>query len=110
MGAALRNAWLGLMICALLFAVGSRQYQEMDIAVTYLMLFLTFPAGLLFAVLVAALSSFEHYLPGGLLGILVTWPFFLVFGYVQWFVLIPAIYRRYTKRQSDEPAKVEPHI
>lgn len=110
MGLALRNAWIGLMICVLLFAVGARQFQEMDIAVIYFMLFLTFPAGLLFAVIVAALSTPEHYLPGGLLGTLVVWPFFFMFGYIQWFILIPAIYRRYAKRRSGEHAKFEPHI
>ena len=62
----LQVGWLGLCGVALLFAFVGRDIREVDIVYTYLMLMLSFPASLLFAGIVAALSTNQLQLPGGL--------------------------------------------
>ena len=98
----LAAAWLGLCLAALGFAFVQRQIHDMDIAYTYFMLFLTFPAGLLVA-LFLALISVGVSLPGGFAGALVTWPLFVALGYLQWFVLLPKAVRRI------QPSNGTPH-
>ena len=87
------GVWSALCLSVLVFAIVQRDIHDMDIAYTYFMLFLTFPSGLVVAGVLAALST-AFYLPGGLAGVLFTWPPFVVLGYLQWFVLLPAAVRR----------------
>lgn len=96
----LLGVWSGLCVAVLVFAIVQRDIHDMDIAYTYFMLFLAFPAGLIVAAVLAALSTSVD-LPGGLTGVLITWPPFVVLGYLQWFVLLPAAVRRL--RQTSNP-------
>ena len=88
-----------------MFAIVQRDFHDMDIAYTYFMLFLSFPVGLLVAAVIAGLSVAQVYLPGGLIGALITWPFFVAAGYAQWFILVPA-----TIRWLKQPSNPTPHV
>jgi type VI protein secretion system component VasK len=90
----LLGIWCTLCGVVLIFAIIQRDIHDMDIAYTYFMLFLTFPAGLIVAAVLAALFTTGLYLPGGLTGAFITWPPFVILGYLQWFVLLPWVVRR----------------
>jgi len=104
----LLGIWLTLCVAVLIFAIVQRDIHDMDIAYTYFMLFLSFPAGLIFAGVVAALSTIALYLPDGLMGAFITWPPFVVLGYLQWFVLLPEIVR-WLRRTSDRAVERNAH-
>ena len=88
---ALLFLWLVACAAVLAFAVSQRGYSDMDIAFTYFMFFLSAPAGFAVGYLFGLASIFIS-LPGGLVYALVTWPLFVVLGYLQWFVFAPWFY------------------
>ena len=94
--------WLGLCLAVLGFAFVQRQIHDMDIAYTYLMLFLTFPAGLLVALVLAAVGASVS-LPTGFIFALISWPLFVILGYLQWFVLLPKTVRRFRQPSNSTP-------
>ena len=71
------------------------EYPDAEIPYIYLMYCLTVPAGFGVALLFALASTFVV-VPGGLVSILVSWPLFVVLGYLQWFLLVPWGYRKAT--------------
>jgi len=91
--------WLLACVAVLLFAFDARAIHDTDIAFTYLMIFLTFPIGFVFAALVGVIffalySAFGIIVPGGFVPNLVTWVFLVGLGYFQWFVVVPWLYRK----------------
>ena len=68
---------------------------------TYFMLFLSFPIGFLVAVTFGLLAVGGLYLPAGLTFVAVAWPLFVVAGYCQWFIILPAAIRKV--RQTSNP-------
>jgi hypothetical protein len=84
--------WLVACAAVLVFAVSQREFSDMDIAFTYFMFFLSAPAGFAVGYLFGFASIFIS-LPSGLVYALVTWPLFVVLGYLQWFVFTPWLYR-----------------
>jgi len=98
-GRLLLALWLAVCVVVLAFAFIQRDIHDTDIAFAYLMLFLTFPLGYAFAAFVGVIffalySVFGIVVPGGFVPNLVSWVFFVVVGYFQWFVAIPWLYKK----------------
>jgi hypothetical protein len=82
----------------LYFAWHQREIHDMPIAFTWFMIFLSFPCGFLVAVVAAIMTTqiselfalpynpFLSHLPG--------WLMFTVVGYLQWFVLLPFLWKK----------------
>jgi hypothetical protein len=96
-------AWLtiSLLITAVLTATYNTTTQrDNDIVLGYLLIVLTFPTG---SALLACggflLNLFSiAAIPGGRLGMLLTSAALLSAGYLQWFILLPALWRLAKKR------------
>jgi hypothetical protein len=85
-------------LALLVFAFAQQSVHDMPVAFTWLMIFLTFPVGLVGAPLVGVVwSSLARalgfaYQP--FVDLLPTWLALVALGYAQWFVVLPAIVRR----------------
>ena len=91
--------WTSLCLAVLVFAYVQRHIHDTDIAFAYFMLFLTFPAGYIFASAVGLLfyALYETWgivVPGGFINNLVAWLTFVAVGYFQWFILLPWCYHK----------------
>jgi uncharacterized membrane protein YedE/YeeE len=88
---------LWVLACAIVLglAIWMSEYPDAEIPYIYLMYCLTVPAGFGVALLFALASNF-FLIPGGLVSILVSWPLFVVLGYLQWFLFVPWAYRKAT--------------
>lgn len=92
--------WFVACVLVLVFAFVQRKIDDTDIAFTYFMLYLTFPVGYLLAaiagfVLFSLHDAYGIVAPGGFIPNLVAWVLFVVVGYLQWFVLLPWLVRRF---------------
>lgn len=85
--------------------------SDIGIFLVYGMLFLAFPVSLLVAALVALLALLQEQLGVPLLdlissnyvGFSVMWLMFFIAGYVQWFVLLPWLWRKWKSRRAGGP-------
>lgn len=91
--------YLVACVAVLAYAIAGREIRDTDIIVAYAMLLLTFPLGYLVAVVLGAIGyavyeAFGVFAPGGLGSNAVNILIFAVVGYVQWFILLPWLYRK----------------
>jgi hypothetical protein len=97
------SIWLLINICILLYGITLYKiHPDGTIVLVYLMLLLTLPLGYIVIYILYIFSKvglfgtlFQHY--PILESIILPWVFFVVFGYIQWFILLPKIIE-YTKR------------
>ena len=96
--------WLGACIAVLVFDFIQRQIHDTDLAFLWFMIYLTFPSGYVLAgtlgaifFLISKVFGDALSIPGGFLPNLLFWPLFVVVGYYQWFVIVPALFRRFRK-------------
>jgi hypothetical protein len=86
--------------------------SDIGVFLLYGMLFLAFPVSLLVAGLFALLALLQEQLGAPLLdligsnyvGLSVMWLVFFVAGYVQWFVLLPWLWRKWKERLARSTA------
>lgn len=93
--------WLAACLAVLVDHFVDRNLPEADLFVIRVH-FLTFPGGYALAGSIGIIfkllyDNFGIVVPGGFIPSLIMWPFFVAVGYVQWFVLIPWIYRKLRK-------------
>jgi hypothetical protein len=96
--------WLLACTTVLWFAVQTWEpgpNSDAGIVFAWSMLALTFPAGILVPIAIAALASTGALdaLPP-MLCFVITWFAFLLVGYVQWFKVAPTVWRRVSRVQS----------
>lgn len=115
----IKVAWLGLALVVLgdwlyFWAYESSNVPpiyrgEKAILLIWVMMFMSFPAGvlwyalLMFGYLLLDTMGVRPEQPSAFEGVLV-WLGFLAFGYLQWFGLVPRIYRKLKKRQQNSGA------
>ena len=96
--------WLAACTALLIFAYAQQDIHDMPVAFILLLLFVTFPAGLLGVSLVDILkqnitSNFGiAYQP--FIDIIPYWVFAVSLGYVQWFIVLPWVIRRVSRARS----------
>lgn len=98
-GKILAFIWIAACVSVPIFAFVNRDIKDTDIVVISAMLILTMPAGIAFVGLVTLiLMAFESLLgvtpPTGFIFNFVVWVPMAILGYVQWFLLLPAAFRR----------------
>lgn len=98
-GKILASIWITACVSVPIFAFVNRDIKDTDIVVISAMLFLTFPAGIAYVGLVTlvlmALDSLLGVTPsGGFIFNFVVWVPMAILGYAQWFLLLPAAFRR----------------
>src|SRR5258708_37103925 len=95
-GRAIAIVWIVACVGMLIFAWVQQSIHDMPVAFIWLMIFLTFPIGYAVALIVGILSST---FPGTgtyhpFWDVVPMWIALTVAGYAQWFVLLPAAWRR----------------
>jgi hypothetical protein len=104
---AARIAWLSLAVLIavpLVVTYNPTTNRDNDIVLGYALLAPTFPTGLVVAALYALVgyfleALFSAQLPVGRLAMIVDCAVFLSAGYLQWFVVVPAIWTIFRKKQ-----------
>jgi hypothetical protein len=103
-GRVLAVIWLCICIAILLFGYSGREIHDMPIAVTWFMLFVSAPAGILVALVIALITPYLHAQPGytyePFLDLVPFWIGCTVLGYFQWFVAVPLLWRRLTRGKA----------
>jgi len=100
--------WIALAIAVLLVTLyffDGKSNSDVDVVLAYGMLILSFPVGLLIALIGGALgsvafSAYGYVVPVSYVTIVIAWLVFLIGGYVQWFVFLPFLLRKMRKRRS----------
>lgn len=109
---------VGWVLCSVaVLAVTLTRYapgpeSDIEIFLVYGMLCLAFPTSLIVAGLFALMSMLQEHLGVPLLdaidsnyvGVCVMWLAFFAAGYLQWFVLLPWLWRKWRDRQASSPA------
>ena len=89
----LKFIWLLLSVLVLvlsLYFFEVKQSQDSEIFLIYAMLVLSFPLGLLASLILSLYSFLNGAIAGiSILVLVLEWLMFLLFGWIQWFVLIP---------------------
>jgi hypothetical protein len=98
-GKILASIWITACASVLIFAFVNRDITDTDVVVLSAMLLLTLPTGMAFIGLASLIamtldSMLGVTLPGGFIMNLAVWVPMTILGYVQWFLLLPAMFRR----------------
>jgi hypothetical protein len=106
--------WLSCSIGVLLltFAIfdGTPATRDAEVVLLYGMLVLCFPVGQLVVVifwlvgLLIETTMHKLVIPAGYLTLVVEWLIFFAAGYVQWFVLLPWLWRKWKARRERSAA------
>jgi hypothetical protein len=103
---ALRFAWVALCLVVLAFMLSAGPNPEDGVIFVYAMLALTLPIGFVAAYLFASISflleRFMGYvIPYDPVANGATWALFVMFGYLQWFVLLPWALGKFRNRRAN---------
>ena len=94
--------WASACTAILVLAYVQREIHDIPDAVLWLIIFLTFPAGLI-GIIVAGWISYLFPDSGGLSpiqhfwAVVPYWAIAVVLGYLQWFVAVPKLWQKFTK-------------
>lgn len=96
--------WFGLCIAVLVFGYEQIHIHDMPVAFIWFMLFLSVPAGILVSLLYALSVPYLSGLPGYVyipfLDVLAFWIGCVLLGYLQWFVIIPGLWRKIVRAKA----------
>ena len=99
--------WVGVSLFVLVVTVVSyddKSFSDIWIFLTWLMLILSFPAGLAVSAAHYALGAvFSTTVETSYLSLALEWLVYFVLGYVQWFVLLPWLWRKWKARRTGSP-------
>lgn len=101
---AIRMIWFVLCIALLfqtLWEVSSDPQSEVGILFVYGMLFLTFPLGLAYPAIMFFLSEYVRIEMNPVIRYLFDWGFLVTLGYMQWFVLVPQLFRNLKQKNKN---------
>jgi hypothetical protein len=114
LGKCIAAIWFGLCIAVLVFGYEQRHIHDMPVAFILFMLFLSVPAGILvsslYALSVPFLSGLPGYVFNPFLAVLPFWIGCVLLGYLQWFVIIPGLWRRIFRAKAIEHAADPGHL
>ena len=100
------GAFLALLVS--LVAYDGKPNSDADLLLGYAMLTLSFPLGLVLAAASSLLGQIVYAATGHIFttsyaSLVVTWLVFFIAGYLQWFVLLPWLWRKWKARQAGGP-------
>jgi hypothetical protein len=98
-----KTLWIGVCLAVLgITSYGSGRPENRDniLVLTWAMFVLAFPSSFLFVLVYARLGRMMPDKPAlaGYVTFFVTWLGFFFLGYLQWFVLVPSLIRRFRTR------------
>ena len=104
----LKLAWVLIAFAALvasLILFDGRPNSDADILLGYAMLALSFPMGMLMAATLSVLARMlveagGYVFTTSYLALIVEWLVFFIVGYLQWFVLVPRVWRWWETRRA----------
>lgn len=105
-----KATWITLAVIALLvtlYGFDGKANSDIGVFLAWSMLALAFPSSLLVAAVFAGMSIaaekwFATVIPTSYWWIGVTWAGFFVAGYLQWFVLVPWMWRKWRAPRTSE--------
>lgn len=101
-----RWVWLAVSLAALFAAIlfANRSIPDAikgaDTILVYIMLILSFPSALLVPLVLMAIAPLLWGSGSGLVGLSGMWFLFVIAGYLQWFVLLPWLWRKWKARNT----------
>ena len=93
--------WLlicGGVLLSLLFHPKAWEDPEVTVLFHLQMLIITFPIGYVFYVLLTAIQVSDSGFINQQIWLMIFWLSFSLLGYVQWFIIIPGLYRKLRKK------------
>ena len=98
-----------LALLASLLAYDGKPNSDADLLLGYAMLTLSFPLGLVLAAALSLLGQIAYAITGYVFttsyaSIAVTWLLFFIAGYLQWFVLLPWLWRKWKAKRTGSTA------
>ena len=100
-----RALWIAASLFVLVVTIyfyDGKPLSDIWIFLTWLMLILSFPAGLVVSVAHYALgSTFSITVETSYLSLALEWLVYFVLGYLQWFVLLPWLWRKWKARRAN---------
>jgi len=98
-----------IVLLVTLYGFDGKPNSDIGVFLARSMLALAFPSSLLIAGVFAGISIgvekfFSMVIPTSYWWIGITWLCFFVVGYLQWFVLVPWLWRKWKSRRADGPA------
>lgn len=116
MGRVVKWLWILIALLALLaslVAYDGTPNSDADLLLAYAMLSLSFPSGLVIAISLGLLGQIAYAITGYVFttsyaSIAVDWLIAFVAGYVQWFVLLPWLWRKWNAKRASGAAPVLP--
>lgn len=98
-----RVLWIGFSLFVLVATISyydGKPFSDIWIFLTWLMLILSFPAGLAVSAAHYALGfAFSITIETSYLSLALEWLVYFVLGYLQWFVLLPWLWRKWKARR-----------
>ena len=93
--------WFGLLV-SFLFSLGDNYQFEQFVVFLLILVLVGFPASIvgLTSLMIAGWFFDPPAIPVGWM-LLITWIAFFMLGYLQWFVVLPALITRYRTRQKN---------
>ncbi len=108
MGAAMNKVKLALLFVWLLicgwvllsFLFHPKAWEDSEVTVLFhlRMLIITFPIGYVFYVLLTAIHVSDFGFISQQIWLVIFWLTFSLLGYVQWFIIVPSVYRKLKKK------------
>lgn len=99
-----RALWIVAALFVLVVTISSydgKPLSDIWVFLTWLMLILSFPAGLVVSAAHYALgSAFSITVETSYLSLALEWLVYFVLGYLQWFVLLPWLWRKWKARRA----------
>lgn len=104
----IKIAWLTLCLLVLITTLlnyDGKPNSDVDIFMIWGMLLLSFPFGFLAALALSLFSYivfefFEVVIATSIVSIIMIWSVYLMFGYVQWFIILPVLRKKFLIKGS----------
>jgi len=111
----IKALWIGVTVFVLfvtLYAYDGKPFSDIWIFLTWLMLILSFPAGLVVSLVHFTLGAgFSITIKTSYLSLALEWTAYCLLGYLQWFKLAPYLFvklRDFSKKKKASPVQGSP--
>lgn len=100
----LKALWIGaaiFVLLATLYFYNDEDLSDIWVFLTWLMLILSFPAGVLISIAHFVIGEvFATTVKTSFISLSVEWVAYFLLGYIQWFVLLPRLWHRWKARRA----------
>jgi len=93
--------WIGIsffILVVTVFFYDGKSFSDIWILLTWFMLIASFPGGLLVSGVHYVLAEFSITIETSYFSLVLEWVVYFILGYIQWFVLLPWLWRKWNTR------------